>query len=682
MVRSIKILHLLFFLVLHSSAQVNLLESELTDEANSTNIDLLHKLTEHYSVKDSTKAIEYVKLAIGMSQSINDDERLARAYLDYGYIYQEHFNYELAENWFEKSETIYSSLESERGVALVAQARGLAQVKQGYHEESLQSFRKALRGFLQSNDQEAMLKTYYNIGYAHYRIRDYDSTTYYYFQVLPHCDDSLTQNCIDVYNQLGTTYTEIKEYKKANDYLKLALAGSLGKGDTVSAGNATMNIAGNYFFQQKLDSCAIFLSKAIAMYDATGNKQGQVIGLNNLSIIYEENGELEKALVTAKTAIQAAKSINDRNIMAGSYLQVMDLSRKLKDMNQSLVYGDSAITTIKELKSKYHFQQYYLSLSEAYTDLNDYKSALEYKDLYYAYTDSMLNEQKNKQIAELETKYETEKKEQEIELLNTEKELQAAVIKNNRASIFILIALLAGLIVIGFWLFKRNQYKQRVMLEKERTRLKEEQIRAVIQSQEKERKRFAMDLHDDFGQLISALKLNVMNTKSQTTEKSETILDNMYSSLKNIAFDLMPHTLFEKGLEQAIEELKEQINADGSLKVDFQSFDIKNQIDDEQKVAIYRVVQELVSNIIKYSNATKLNISITDINHGISLIVEDNGDGFDLNQFKHGKGNGWKNIHSRLDLLHGEIEFDTQPGRKNTTVIIEIPYLKQKAEAA
>ncbi|MEQ8905700.1 ATP-binding protein [Ekhidna sp.] len=678
MVRFASLLLILFIGMNELLAQASELESQLTKDENIENIDILHQLVEAHSAKDSMLAFSYGERAIAMSQSLNDKERLARSYLDYGYIYQDHFLYDKAEIWYVKAEKIYESVKSINGLALIAEARGLAQVKQGYHDESLLSFKKALKLFSEVDNQESILKTYYHLGYAHYRKREYDSTTYYYFKVLPNCENEVTKNCIDVYNQLGATYTEIKEYGKANTYLKMALSGSLSRGDSVSAANATMNIAGNYFFQQNLDSCAFFLSQAIDIYDATGNKQGQLIGLNNLSIIYEENGELRKALATAIETVSAAKKLNDRNILAGSYLQAMDLTRKLGNFNKSFVYGDSAIAIIRELKSKYHFQQYYLSLSEAYTDLNDYKSAMSHKELYYAYTDSMVNEQKNKQIAELETKYDTEKKEREIALLNTEKELQAAIIDKNRASITILIVAIVGVVIAAFWLFKRKEYKQRVALEQEKTRLKEEQIRAVISSQEKERKRFAMDLHDDFGQLISALKLNV----SKTDDKSDKILNSMYNSLKNIAFDLMPHTLFEKGIEEALEELRDQINGSSKIQVAFQSFEIKNKIDDEQKVALYRIVQELVSNIIKYSNASKLNISLTDVGNGLSLLIEDDGDGFDLTKFKNGNGNGWKNIHSRLDLLHGSMDFDTMPGRKNTTVTIEVPYPKQVAAVA
>ncbi len=677
----------IFFCCQNGLCQSHELESQLTTTPDIENLRILHQLVDHYAPRDSAKALNFASQAIAMSESINDKFHLGKSYLDMAYAHQESFQYEKAQQWLENAETTFSGLKSNIGLGLVAEARGLALVKQGYHDKSINMFKNALEHFEAKSDTSKIDRTFYNIGYAHYRLRNYDSAIFYFYKILPKCNQDFAKICVDVYNQLGTTYTEIQEYKKANDYLTLALEGSLQRKDSVSAANATMNLAGNYFFQQNLDSCVFFLGKAIEIYDQTGNRQGQVIGLNNLSIIYEENGELNKSLSTAFKAVEAAKKINDRNIIAGSYLQIMDLNHKLGDIGVSLYYSDSALAIIRELKSKYHFQQYYQSLAEAYTSLKDFKKAMEFRELYHAYSDSMVNEQKNKQIAELETRYETEKKEQQIALLNTQNQLQAAIIQRKNFTMTSIAVILGVTLLFGYLFIRQKTLKARAQLEKEKSRLKSEQIKAVILSQEKERKRFAMDLHDDFGQQISALKLYVSKFKEHSrqdeiTEKSEEILDTMYTSLKTIAFDLMPHTLFQKGLEEAIVELKEQINATGKMKINFHPFDIGDRIGDDQKVAVYRIVQEIVSNIIKYSDATKIDINITNLGDRLSLLIEDNGTGFDINQFKNGRGNGWKNIHSRLDLLHGEIEFDTMPGRKNTTVSIEIPFEIKEATVA
>jgi signal transduction histidine kinase/DNA-binding XRE family transcriptional regulator len=655
-------------------SQIDQWESLVTEDPSQENLSLLHKMVDHYTLRDTAKAYSYSELAINMAQSLDDDAALAHAYLDLSYIYQKNFNYNEALKWQEEAKSIFERIDNTRGLALINEAIGLAEVKQGYHDESLLSFSKALSGFEKIDDTLSILKCYYHLGYSHYRMRNFDSTIYYYFKVLPFCDESVTSNCIDVFNQLGATYTEIQKYDKATHYLNRSLDASLLKNDLRLAGIAVMNIAGNYFFQGKLDSCAMYLDQAIQLAEESGDEQGKVIGLNNLSIIYEENGQYDESMETALKAIDAARVINDRNIMAGSYVQVMDMSTKMNKPTQAILYGDSAMTLLTDLKSDYHFQQYYLSLSEAYIKQNDFRKAMEFKELYHAYSDSMVNEQKNQQIAEIETKYETEKKEQEIEILSTQNQLQAATIDRNR----LLIALIAVSSILGvgiiFIFFRQRNYKMKAQFESEKSALKSQQIEAVINTQEAERSRFAMDLHDNFGQLISALRL-ITSQHEDTKTSTDQLLDNMYASLKNLAFDLMPATLVQKDLVSAVDELATQINQSKSVHMKVTAFVQELPFDKKQEIGIYRIIQELSSNILKYADAQNITLDFTQQNHELQIMITDDGTGYDTLDFFNSSSNGWKNISSRLDLLNGDMEIDSSKGSKGSTVIINIPIL-------
>jgi signal transduction histidine kinase len=653
-------------------AQVENWKENLSEAPSYQNLKLLHKLVDFYSQKDSTTAFYYSENAITMAKELESDSALAQAYLDLSYVYLDNYRYEEAKQWQKQALTLFDKEKEVRGVALVHEAMGLAEVKQGYHESSIQSFFTALRGFEKVADTTSILKSYYHIGYSHYRMRSYDSTIFYYYKILPFCEDSVSENCVAVYNQLGATYTEIQEYSKANTYLQLAWDGSLKRNDSVGAGNAIMNIAGNFFFQQQLDSCAFYLDKAIKMYELTGNKQGQVLGLNNLSIIYEENGKNEQALNTALDAIREARKINDRNTEAGSLLQVMDLNVKLGRPNIVLSYSDSALSIIQELKSKFHYQQYYASLAEAYIKQNDFKQAMEYRELFHAYSDSMVNEQKNKQIAEIETKYETEKKEQEIDILTAETQLQSAIIERNQ----LIIALISVSAVLGILilivLFRQRNYKLKAQFESEKSALKSRQIEAVINTQEAERSRFAMDLHDNFGQLISALRL-ITSQHMDTKTSTDQLLDKMYDALKNLAFDLMPASLVQRDLLSAVDELAGQISQSKTIEMKMTAFVQQLPFDKPQEIGIYRILQELTNNIVKYSEASAITIDLTQQEHGLQIILSDDGVGYDTNKFFHGTSNGWKNISSRLDLLNGEIEIDSSPGSNGSTVILYFP---------
>jgi signal transduction histidine kinase len=231
------------------------------------------------------------------------------------------------------------------------------------------------------------------------------------------------------------------------------------------------------------------------------------------------------------------------------------------------------------------------------------------------------------------------------------------------------------------WRTKKLQQHQAI-LQEQKVRLREAQINAVIESQEQERRRFASDLHDGMGQMISALQLNISSLRQQVAfekrdqlfEASEQLLVEVHDEIRNIAFNLMPPVLVKEGLVPAVQELVRKINKPGKIKASLSAFDVNGRFPQVAEISLYRVLQEFLSNIIKYSNAHEVTISFTGYEHEMVLTIEDDGDGYDLEAFQNNKeGNGWRNVHSRINLIKGSVEIDTQKGRKNSTVIITVP---------
>lgn len=596
-------------------------------------------------------------------------------------VYLDNLDFENAGIELDNLKRFANDLSTKMAFQLINQLEAEILIRQDFFRESQPYLKKAISLSKELGDTSSMLNQSYNLGYTFYGLRDYDSALYYYFKVMPFCEKEVNRNCRNVFNQIGSIYSELQQFDKAKYYLNLTHKESLKAGDSLVAANALLNTAGIYFFSNKPDSCILLINDAVEIYERINSQENIVNCLNNLALVYDQMGDIQSSLQTVKRSLASAKKYNDRTNISSAYTQLVGLYTRIGNFRLAHAYGDSTLELSKSIRSKFRIEAAYDMLFKLAQEEQNFKKAVELLQLKEAYSDSLLNEVRTKQMAELETKYESEKKGREILLLNQEKQIQAAQLERNRfllvaAAILVLLVLLIAII-----LFKQKDLKERAKLETERSKLKSAQIEAVISSQEKERKRFAMDLHDGFGQLISALKLNVASLTTTEAKKSERILDSMYISLKNIAFDLMPHTLFEKGLEEAIEELMEQVNSSGSLKMTFQSFGVSGKINDEQKIAVYRITQELVSNIIKYAGASKINISLTDVGAGFSLLIEDDGAGYNLETFKNSNGNGWKNIHSRLDLLDGEIDFDTVAGRKNSTVSIEIPYKVQVKSA-
>ena len=156
-------------------------------------------------------------------------------------------------------------------------------------------------------------------------------------------------------------------------------------------------------------------------------------------------------------------------------------------------------------------------------------------------------------------------------------------------------------------------------------------------------------------------------------ESSSKVIDEMYTELKNICFDLMPQTLIKHGLESALTEFVDRVNQAGKVYLELNTFGLKARLLEIQEISFYRISQEWINNILKYSDADRVTLQITKDANEITLLIEDNGSGFDKSLLTSGKGNGWKNLNTRSNLIQGELELETQNGIKGTSLIINAP---------
>lgn len=167
------------------------------------------------------------------------------------------------------------------------------------------------------------------------------------------------------------------------------------------------------------------------------------------------------------------------------------------------------------------------------------------------------------------------------------------------------------------------------------------------------------------------------NEDATKYEKAMKLIDDSYKELRNISHQMMPAILTRNGLMAAVQDLAAHVNSAGILKITADSDAPDKRYEHVLEVNCYRIIQELVNNIIKYSEATEAQIQLLHENDELSLMIEDNGKGFDRRVLEASKGNGWNNIISRLSVISGTIEIDSQPGRKGTVVFITAP-IKQE----
>jgi two-component system, NarL family, sensor kinase len=247
-----------------------------------------------------------------------------------------------------------------------------------------------------------------------------------------------------------------------------------------------------------------------------------------------------------------------------------------------------------------------------------------------------------------------------------------------------MLVLAVGLIV--FVLFHQRRiirYQLRVReLETEQQKIL---LNASIKLQEEERQRIAADLHDDAGPLLATARLylndNLVNqdktTQLQSIYNAKQIIDDAIQLIRNISHSLMPPTLKNFGLESAINDLFQKISGSGSLNASSRFHEYRNRLKPDDELTLFRVVQELVNNILKHSNSSF--IHLTQNLNGDNFYIRIHHDGRGITQQDYEKlnkspiGLGLKNIQSRLKVVHGKIWFEKDASQTYYKVTLEIP---------
>lgn len=209
----------------------------------------------------------------------------------------------------------------------------------------------------------------------------------------------------------------------------------------------------------------------------------------------------------------------------------------------------------------------------------------------------------------------------------------------------------------------------------EKERLQKDRFRVVLDTEDKERKRIARELHDGLGQMLSTVRLLVSDMDETNTQpkvvRSLKALDTTIDEVRNISHNMMPIQLINSGLKAALEELVDTINSTNKLSIKFK-MESYLSLDESVSIAVFRAVQEIISNSIKYSEASEIKFSILSEGEILKVMVTDNGKGFDTKLISESKGIGWSNVYARMELIGGHVSIFSKPG-EGTTVRLEIP---------
>lgn len=236
----------------------------------------------------------------------------------------------------------------------------------------------------------------------------------------------------------------------------------------------------------------------------------------------------------------------------------------------------------------------------------------------------------------------------------------------------ILLVLAIGLILFVFAYQRRMLQHQEHLRELQELRQRQ-MLEAALNAQEEERRRVARDLHDEVGGMLALIRLNIGQVErkcaenegaAETAHRSKELLDEAIQSVRRISHDLLPVVLDKMGLVQAINSLAHSVPADSGLEVNFTHNLEKFRLEARQELLLFRILQELVNNTLKYAEASLITINLHLEDDKLTLRYTDNGKGFnyDATLDAGSSGLGLKNMQSRVDLLNGAINFFSKLG--------------------
>ncbi|PWG04901.1 tetratricopeptide repeat-containing sensor histidine kinase [Polaribacter aquimarinus] len=537
----------------------------------------------------------------------------------------------------------------------------------------------ALRIAQNINNPLLIAKAYQRLGVIYKFLGDFEISMDYVFKArdLSYSNkDTLTGVMADLV--IGQNYWRLKKYKDALNQITKAT-------EIAEFRNLGVDVLAPVYLEKgnmllmfgKLDDALKVYKKAEKLTEETGYFEGIAPIYSNIGAIYFYKSDFNKAIEYYKISLNKAKEFQDENSVGVAQMNLGEAYYNINQFQKSETILKESLQLFKRLKNKLNLVDNYNYLYVLETKKKNYKKALDYFKLKNIYKDSILNENNLAKVSTLEVKYQTAEKEKQITKQNLKIKTNEATIASQRNTQLLLIGGLGFLVLGGLLFYNRNKAKQKQKLQAAILDEKERGFEAVVKASEDERKRISKDLHDGIGQEMAALKMAIGHVKNKETDETkkeelDKILTNCSRSadeIRNISHQMMPRSLMENGLLEAINDLLYGTFNYSEIKYKFEHFEVNNRFDERIEISLYRVAQELLNNIIKHANATEVNVLLYKQEDNLVLMIEDNGVGM---QHKSKKGHGVLNIKSRVDMVHGTINY--QPSvNSGTSAIIRVP---------
>ncbi len=526
--------------------------------------------------------------------------------------------------------------------------QGLLFMAKGEYERSIDSYEKTLSFYSDTIPSRSKLLALLNIGISYKRMGNYNKSLEYLTQVTQYAKHfPQGKELASCYNEMGIIKGKQKLYQEALSYYMKSL--DIRKKIDYKKGivGSLNNIGYAYKELKQYDKALIYFDQTLELKKQIGNKKSLAttyMNIGDLQMLLADYINAEKNLFNS---LQLKEEVKDKAGIVTSKCLLGELYTQLKQYTKAEQHLKQAQKIAKEIQALGLQKESYLQLKNLYVAKGDMSHAIAFYDLYLSTRDSIFSRENVKNMQRLETQFKTREKEQEIKMLNLENENKDLQLTQSKQEIIYLGASLIIILLALFPVAFLIKHRQKNKLLEER-----------IIGENKECNRISRELHDGVASSLSYLCKHMEQEDSQNTfiEKLRSISDEVRGISHQLNMSAIGSQRFKSALSDSLHlnhfpaEIELQIVMDDD-------FDIEEY---NTKVNTIRIIQELVNNSLKHSQASTIVIKFRQNKKQMLVEYADDGIGIDTEQLK--KGNGLINIEERVAYLSGKMEIVTSPG--------------------
>ncbi len=615
-----------------ASTYENLQEALKKSKADTNRVTLLNQLAAYHKYEKLEEGLAYSQQAARLAKKLDDAAGLAQAYLRAGIIHSLESRHDTSLMLLEKSLQIYKKLADSAGQARALNYYGQNYDFQGDYQKALEYYFQSLRLYEQSADTQGIGDQLNNIGSVHYMRGEYKTAQKYYLQALEYRQELKNPRLTAVtLNNLGSTYKRLQDYPQAIQYYQQS-----------------------YEIRQRLQ-----------------DKKGLAAVTNNLGLMYLENGDYQEAENFIQQSLALEKDLNSQRGILETYASLVRLHLDAKQYSEAQYYLDTALRLAQTIEAPNLQMALYAFYAEWGKQTGDYRLAYNYQEKFAQTKDSLFNAEKSKQIADVEARYETEKKEallteekKKNELLEQKNQLQRRYLWATTLAVLLFVGLL-GLL----WYNYRNKQTANQRLNHKNQ---------IIEEALNEKEVLLREIHHRVKnnlQIISSL-LNLQSKHIQDQEAVAAVQEGR-NRVKSMA--LIHQKLYQQdnlasiSVAQYMDDLLESLLQSYGARAE--NIQVKTEIPREMQldvdlvIPLGLIVNELVSNSLKHAfpdqQAGQLKVALSEETRTLQLEIQDDGVGLPENfDWQKASSFGLKLVQSLARKLKAELEVNGQNGTR------------------